>query len=208
MEVELKYSLPPELQDELWNDPELQAMEEDNSREELAMRAVYFDTEDMALQKRGMALRVRLEGERMVATLKWDGTSEGALHQRRELNMPMQGDVSLLRPDLSLFKESEIGDELFSAVGDKPLLDIMETKFLRRRFRVDSDNNLIELSLDKGAIITDMGSVPLSEAEFELFSGDEEGLRALGERFAGKYGLEPENRSKYARGLALINGAL
>ena len=40
--------------------------------------------------------------------------------------------------------------------------------------------------------------------EIELYSGDQEELTALGDKVAAKYGLVPEERSKFARGLRLM----
>ena len=45
---------------------------------------------------------------------------------------------------------------------------------------------------------------PISEMEIELYSGEEEDMKALGDDVAEKYGLIAENTSKFKRGLDLM----
>ena len=75
MEIELKYRIPtPEVADDIWNDKLFFSYEEDGSREELCFMAKYFDTSDCDLAKHSIAYRVRKEGCRWVAALKWRST--------------------------------------------------------------------------------------------------------------------------------------
>lgn len=70
MEIELKYLLrDPEEIDRIFGDPAIQRMKDDT--EVLPMHAVYFDTEDRKLARERIAFRVRKEGDRYIATLKW-----------------------------------------------------------------------------------------------------------------------------------------
>ncbi|MCR5482591.1 MAG: CYTH domain-containing protein [Clostridia bacterium] len=205
MEIELKYSIrDKETADLIWEDDYLSGMEEKESREALYMKASYFDTPDAVLRSRDIAFRVRMEGEKIVATMKWNGKSEGALHTREEINVPVDDEACLISPDLSVFKESSIGQEVMGIVGEKSLESTMEVGFLRRRFRIDTGNCIIEISIDNGEIVTDNGSCPICEVELEFFSGDEDELMVVGEKLAQRYDLVPEKVSKYARGLELI----
>lgn len=201
MEIELKYRIPtPDVADDIWNDKLFFSFEEEDSREELCFIARYFDTENCDLAKNDMAYRVRKEGCRWVATLKWKGHSEGALHTREEVSVPVKDDV----PDPTVFGESEMGAVLEDIVGDRELTGIMETRFLRRRFRIDTGTGIFELSVDQGMIMTPYGEEPISEVEIELFSGDTEELQELGKKLCGEYDLEKEEESKYSRGIKMI----
>jgi triphosphatase len=62
----------------------------------------------------------------------------------------------------------------------------------------------MEISLDRGKIIAGGGEDPVCELEIELYSGSQDDLKELGEALAGEYGLKPEERSKFARGLRLL----
>ena len=197
----MKYKIPAGvIAEDIWKDKIFSDMEEAGSREEIYLDARYFDTDDCDLAKNEIAYRIRREGERIVAALKWKGHSEGALHVREEINVPVMSDEA----DISVFNESEIGRELTNIIGGKQVKCFLETKFHRRRFRIDTGTGIFELSVDTGLIVTDYGEEPISEVEIELFSGEKEELLELGERLQNKYQLETEEISKYARGIEII----
>lgn len=201
----MKYGITDKsVAENIWTDEYLKTIEEENSRETVFMKAAYFDTDDWTLSKNDITFRIRMEGSRIIGTLKWSGKSEGALHQREEINVPVADEACFISPDPSIFKESQIGQELMMLIGEKQLQSIIETKFLRNRFRIDTEKSIIEVSIDKGDIITKNGTEPILELELELFSGEEEGLLQIGEKIAENYGLFPEERSKYARGKNML----
>jgi len=204
VEIELKYTIPDKnIVEIIWQDPYLSEMEEADTREKLSLKAVYFDTEDRVLAGSDIAFRVRMEGSRSIASLKWNGKNEGALHTREEINVPIDGEACLIMPDPAIFKESEIGVQMINLIRGKQLISVMEMIFLRRRVRVDTGSSIIEISIDTGDIVTDSDSMPIFELELELFSGSQEDLMELGKKLAERYSLIPEERSKYARGLML-----
>ena len=84
------------------------------------------------------------------------------------------------------------------------LVPMMKVDVLRKSMRVDTGNSLMEVSIDLGQILTENGNEPISEVEIELFQGDEQNLLETGLWLSEKYGLESEERSKFARGLALL----
>jgi triphosphatase len=208
MESELKYRIKDrEMADALWDDECLLAIADPSSREKLVMKAVYFDTEDHVLSDSNMAFRVRLEGESIFATLKWGGHSSNGFHEREEINVPVAGEQYFIKPPTDLFAESEDGKALVRMIGDKPLINMLETRYLRRRMRVDLNDCIMEIAIDTGSIVTDMGEESILELEIELFAGEVKTLKELGRKLAEKYGLVPENQSKLGRGLKLLMGS-
>jgi inorganic triphosphatase YgiF len=208
MEIELKYSIPDDLTaDRIWEDAQLLSWEEEDTREKVAMKAAYFDTDDMVLSHHDIAFRIRKEGTRIVASLKWGGKTEGALFQRQEINVPVDDEACFMMPSPQLFKESDIGKQIIDLIAGRRLNCIVEMSFMRRRFRIDKDDTIIEVSIDNGEIITDRGTEPISEIEFELFSGEQDVLTKLGGELAEKYQLSPGLSSKYKRGLTLLGHA-
>jgi inorganic triphosphatase YgiF len=204
LEIELKYAIPgKDIAEIIWRDADLIEMEEAGSREKLSFKAAYFDTENGILAANDIAFRVRQEGSRVIATLKWSGKNEGPLHTREEINVPIDGEACLIMPDPTIFKESEIGRQLLGLIEGKQLISFVEVGFLRRRIRVDTGNSIIEVSIDIGEIVADSGSLPIYELELELFSGKQDDLIDLGKKLANRYSLAPEELSKYARGLML-----
>lgn len=201
MEIELKYNIPGEdIAEAIWENELFSQYEEEDSREEVMLDNRYFDTEDCDLAKNEIAYRVRREGDRLVASLKWKGHSEDGLHVREEINVPVTCSV----PDPEVFEESRVGSEFMELVRDRELRCIMEIKVLRKRFRVDVDGTILEISIDKGDLITNEGNGKIHEVEVELFSGDREKLIEEGKRLQEKYNLDAEDKSKYARGIELI----
>lgn len=207
MEVELKYKLNKELISKIWDDEDLKAIEEKDSRVEMLMKASYFDTADRVLSKNDIAFRVRMEGNRIVASLKWNDkdASIGGLHMREELNVPVTDEACFIAPKPDIFKESDVGKDLLEVLDGKPLVSIMEINFIRRKFRIDEDNCICEIAIDEGEIITDEKRAPILELEIELFTGEQEDLLKIGKTLVDKYSIEPELKSKYARGLELLN---
>jgi triphosphatase len=206
MEIEIKYSIDSkETAERLWEDKALAKLEEANSRERIYMKSAYFDTEDYVLSANDIAFRVRMEGSRVVASLKWGGKNDGGFHKREEINVPVNDEACFLMPDPSIFKESEIGQSILKLIDGRPLISLMEIGYLRSRFRVDTGKSLVEVSIDEGELITENGSEPISEVELELFSGDVEELVQLGQSLRTRYALSEEPRSKYARGLNLLH---
>ena len=205
MELEMKYSIPDkETADAIWEDGFLSSISDMSSAEKVVMKAVYFDTDDRVLAAHDAALRVRSEGDYSFATLKWNGTSEDGLHEREELNVPVRDETSFIKLDADMFNESEDGRALMKLTEGKELRNLLETRFLRKRIRVDFEGNIIELAIDTGSIITDAGDEPIMELELELFAGDRGALKRLGDDLSERYGLKPLNISKFARGLALL----
>ena len=205
MEIEIKYMIDSkETAERLWEDKALTKMEEPGSREKLFMKAAYFDTEDLVLSRNDIAFRVRMEGARVVACLKWGSNIEGSLHTREEINVPVNDLACFITPDIEIFRESDIGKELLNLIDGEQLQSIMEVGMLRSRFRIDTGTSIVEVSIDNGEIVTDYGTAPICEVELELFSGDTEELQKLGADIYEKYNLKEGLESKYARGLALV----
>ena len=203
MEIELKFSVPDEeTRQAIWEDELFELCEEKDSREELFFHARYYDTEDGDLAKNGIAYRVRMEGDTPVATLKCKGNSEEGLHQREEINIPASGP----EPDPELFGECSLGNTFIELIKGKELKCCVETKINRKSFRIDTGDGIFEFSLDEGEVITEKGSIPISELEIELYSGDTEELLRVGDKVQKKFGLETEDKSKYAKGMEMIEG--
>jgi len=205
MEIEMKYGIgDKEIAKSIWEDEYLLSIEEKDSREKVYMKASYFDTDDYILSKNDIAFRVRMEGTRIVASLKWNGASVDGLHTRGEINVPVNDETCFIMPNPDIFIESDIGRDMIALVQGKPLHSLLETRFLRSRVRIDTGKSICEVAIDEGEIITDFGSLPICELEIELFSGDQDDVVRVGKYLADKYQLKAEDRSKYARGLKLL----
>jgi len=164
----------------------------------------YFDTPDLALQQRRMAVRERLAGEQWLLTVKTAGQSQNGLSRRQEWEGPTT--PGALQFD-SLVDDAALAQELMALRPN--LRALFCTDFERQRWVVNHAGAQIEVALDQGRIHvpgTDL-SEPLLELELELLSGPEEALMALADALRqtpqGPVMLVPSDASKAQRGMAL-----
>jgi inorganic triphosphatase YgiF len=186
----------------------------------LALRAAYLDTPERHLAAARAALRLRLEGEHWVQTLKAQGAS--AMH-RLEHNVPCEPAPDGGRPALSLARHlgtpaakalatalglSEAAFEAVARSGATAGLALtFETDIQRTLARVPHAGSLVELALDEGAIRAEPGrSLPVCELELELCEGEVAGLIALASTWVQRHGLWLDVRSKAERGECLARG--
>ena len=207
MEVEVKYAVPSsEVIDRIWNDRTIINISDPATLEKVPLFAVYYDTEDKSLRKRHYTIRARSEGPAAFATVKWGGSSSGAMHKREEINIPIDPQKIIEAPSVDLFAGSAAYKDLKELTDGKPLVPVLVMRFTRSRMRLTFEGNIIELALDLGNIETANGSTPICEMELEHFAGpNENSVKKLGDHIAEKYSLRPEPRSKYSRGLALLD---
>ncbi|NLY64633.1 MAG: CYTH and CHAD domain-containing protein [Alcaligenaceae bacterium] len=162
--------------------------------EEINLRALYFDTTTRELAKAKIAIRLRLEGDQWVQTLKMPG---GNAISKLELNHDRPGPIL----DLSLYAGTPAEPALTKL--ENPLELRYETDVVRifRKHRVSK--GMIEIAYDKGVIRSGALELPVSEIEFELKSGSPEAIFEIGMRWLEKHKLLLDLRSKSHRGDAL-----
>jgi inorganic triphosphatase YgiF len=201
METELKLSLSAADHPRLLAHP-LLAQTGDTQR----LLNTYFDTPELALQQRRMAVRERLAGDQWLLTVKTAGQSQNGLSRRQEWEGPTT--PGALQFD-TLVDDAALAQDLMRLRPD--LRALFCTDFERQRWVITHAGAQIEFALDQGCIHvpgTDL-SEPLLEVELELLSGPEEALMALADVLRqtpqGPVGLTPSDASKAQRGMVLWN---
>ena len=184
------------------------------------MTAFYLDTADEAIRDAKIAYRVRREGDDYLATVKYGGnkTSDSALHMRREVNVSVSEEF-FAEPRIDVFEDYNIYKLLDKAVGGqysdnmgvmrpvKKLMPVISMYFVRTEHEIklgESGKTTVIISYDEGRIIAGGKNEAISELEIELISGSKEDLVSFGAYLQGKYPLTEGLKSKYARGLKLI----
>ncbi|MCL1895022.1 MAG: CYTH domain-containing protein [Clostridiales bacterium] len=208
MEIELKYKVENAEQfEKILSDTWINSHAESSGREVVRMKAAYFDTEDLTLVKHNIAFRIRSEGDRTLATLKWNEDDDGisGLYIRSEINIPVTDQTCFFHPDPAIFKESAEGKDLLDLLDNQPLVNIFDTIFTRNRIRIDYKESILEIALDEGVIVAGARSHQFRELEIEIYSGSRDDLLAVGKELAAGYGLEPELKTKFARGFELLD---
>lgn len=161
---------------------------------EIAMQTTYYDTPSGSLSAKRYMLRARLENGVSVCTLKTSG--KGNLRGEWEVECP---DIASAVPMLcKLGCPKDLAD-----LSREGLVPICGAQFTRRISILEQSGFTAELALDQGILFSGSRELPLCEIEIELKSGSKEALDAYAADFAAKFGLVPEEKSKFARALAL-----
>lgn len=199
-EIELKLLLSKEALERLLTlDFMVQAVRE-GSRRVRHLVSTYYDTQELTLKEHGIAYRVRDKGDgSFEATVKTQKQSAGGLSERLELNLPL----AEAQPVLDGFAALGLGFELSElAPGGVQALFTVDVE--RITYILDYAGAVCELAIDKGAIRCGEKSDSIDEVEIELLEGEVQALLELKERIAAAVTLRAEERSKFARGLALL----
>ncbi|WP_338884298.1 MULTISPECIES: inorganic triphosphatase [Xenorhabdus] len=168
---------------------------------------IYFETPDNQLRRWDMGLRIRGFDGQYEMTIKTAGKVIGGLHQRPEFNIPL----SQPKLDLTLFPALIWPENTDLAHLQAQLTELFSTDFSREKWLVTYGESEIEVVLDQGTIFSgnkdscDQTS-PICEFELELKNGNIIDILSLANKLASQNGLRLANKSKAARGYALVHG--
>ena len=167
-------------------------------------RNVYFDTADRRLRARQYGLRVRDLGNRRIATLKGAAKARDGMYERDEWEIEIGDD-----DNPSAWPPSEARDRTLALLDGAAPLPILAIRTRRLHIiALRDDRRVAELSLDTGAIDAGGRTANFRELEIELLkTGTRADLDALVALLRARFTLTPEDRSKLARGLALLDSA-
>lgn len=201
-EKEIKLILDKKQLQGIWRQELIVTRLQKGSRKTLNIENYYYDTADFALRQAGFAYRVRKTGRSYEATIKTGGSAAGGFSTRGEYTVPLRR----LLPATAGF-----GEKI-----DSRLAELLEGEKLQQLFAVIVERNLgklqlskdtvVELAVDEGEIRAAGKTEPVAEVEMELMEGDEKDLLDFVALLSAKIPLFVENRSKYARGIALLLG--
>lgn len=207
METELKFQVPAA------RSAALQRAVHTATATSLRLQAVYVDTDDQRLAKAGLALRLRKEGRRWVQTLKGRADAEGShgLMDRleHEVGVPAAAvDPHHPMPDPARHLGTPAGERLQAALGTPPaeLKLLYRTDVRRLKRHVRHRGATIEIAHDRGRLLSDRGSAAVDEFELELVAGPPAALVDLSQRWAARFGLWWDSRTKSERGMRLALG--
>ncbi len=201
MEKEIKLVSTPEGREKLFSLPLIRESILPGTEEILELQNVYYDTPDMALTKAGLACRIRqTNGKQWEVTIKTKGTTHNGLSQREEYTVPVTQPV----PVWSGFSP-EMDAKLYSLLEGKSWAPFCTVAFTRHLALLNlGKGNQAELALDSGTIQAGENEAPLAEVELECKMGSMDAITAFVGKLKELLPLQPENRSKLARGLALL----
>lgn len=163
----------------------------------ITMETVYYDTPSGMLGKLRWTLRRRYENGVSVCTLKTPLRENGARGEW-EVNCP---DITLAAGPLVEAGAPEGLEDWFS----EGLIPTCGARFTRLAGRILYNGAVLELALDQGVLLGGGRELPFAEVEVELKDGPDAAAVAFAQALAEKYGLVPQEKSKFRRAKALAD---
>ena len=209
-ETELKLQLPPTLAD--FDAHEVLArLAPSGHRRGISrkLRAVYFDTSERDLAKRGIALRIRQVGRKRIQTLK--APLNGALDPQAKLGLQtlreFEAEIEGSQPRLDKLGDRGLARELRRDIWPR-LQPVFQTEFERTSWLLPFRGAEIELSWDRGGIVIGDRREPIHELELELKDGDSRALFGAAEELLELLPFRLGHATKAQRGYALADDRL
>ncbi len=162
----------------------------------IAMETTYYDTPTGQFSARMYTLRRRLESGVSVCTLKVP-----AGNARGEWETECDSIEDAIPKLLAMGCPEEA-----SVLAQEGLVPTCGAKFTRIAKTVTLAGGAVELALDRGFLLGGGREEPLCEVEVELKEGSAEACDRFARELAARFGLVPEEKSKYRRALALCKG--
>jgi CHAD domain-containing protein len=206
IEVEAKYRvLTAGAADRYLVSPEIGGLAGHEAVRSLRIEDRYVDSSDWALARGGFAARLRKTGRGVEIGLKARNSSGGGpIHRREEIEGPAD---SGLVP--SAWPSSPARDVVMELCGDRPLVEVVTLKQMRRVRALQSTGAAAELSVDEVEILVS-GKVidSFEELEVELKDCDESYLAAVVAVLDADPALRRQSRSKFERAVKAVRGCL
>lgn len=189
-EIELKLNLSREAADQLASHPLLAGL----PTQKLQLLNTYYDTAELELHARLVAVRFRQKNGQWLCTVKTAEAANDGLAVRSEWEIATTPGHFVFdhvdHPELRSFLKSR----------QEALTPVFTTDFERLAWQVPFGDSLIELALDRGTIESCGRRDPICEIELELLSGKIEDLFALSRCLQHDIDLHPATASKAERG--------
>ena len=160
----------------------------------IAMETTYYDTPSGSLSARMWTLRRRMENNISICTLKTPGVNL----ERGEWEVACDS----IEQAIPVLCKLGAPQELF-ALSKEGFVVSCGARFTRQSATFSLQDCVMELALDQGVLLGGCKEIPLCELEVEHKDGCRESMERFASELAGIYGLQREEKSKFARALAL-----
>jgi CHAD domain-containing protein len=168
----------------------------------------YLDAAGRPVLAAGYACRQREQDEGALVTLKGLGAAEDAIHRREELEVLLAASTPPAE-----WPASPVRDRVQQLIGDASLMPLFELRQVRdvRSLSTGQRDGLegrvvAEWSLDQVSVVAGGQEQAYFELEVELTGqGTEDDLATIVACLQDEWGLKPEPRSKFERGLTLLD---
>ena len=160
----------------------------------IVMETTYYDTPSGSLSARRWTLRRRMENQISICTLKTPGVGL----ERGEWEVACESIEKAIPKLCKLGAPQEL-----SQLSKEGLVVSCGARFTRQAAIFSLRDCVMEFALDQGVLLGGGKEIPLCELEVELKEGNRESMETYAAELAGIYNLKIEEKSKFARALAL-----
>ena len=199
-EVELKLLIAPDDIERFLHHPVFETV----ARREVPpqqLLSVYYDTPDLELKERRIALRLRRIGDRWIQTVKTEGKVAAGLHERPEWECETAENTL----DFDAIPDPGVREFFSDPHIRATLTPVFVTEFSRTSSLLEfPDSDIVELSIDQGEIRAGEQRLPICEIECELKAGNPARLFTFALALQETIPLKLENVSKAERGYRLV----
>ncbi len=158
---------------------------------QLEMCTTYYDTPSRSLSARHCTLRLRQENGVCICTLK----------------MPLpDGSRAEFECNADTIEEGIAAIPQAAALIDGPVEPVCGARFTRLAALVNTGDGTAELALDRGVLLGGGREAPLCELELEHKTGNDIATMVMGHSLSMEFDLPMEQKSKFARAMALSEG--
>jgi inorganic triphosphatase YgiF len=163
-----------------------------------ATRAIYFDTEDLALHNSGITLRIRHAGDRYTQTIKHSAGRASGFFDRAEWACPVEG----FSPDFSAARKTHL-KEFSDPNLSQSLRPAFTVETRRTPFDIPGESRMA-FTIDRGEIIAGGRRQKFCEIEIESLDGHVGGLFRTARALSRIAPVQPGIQSKSGRGYGLL----
>ncbi|PHR83413.1 MAG: hypothetical protein COA59_12565 [Colwellia sp.] len=166
----------------------------------------YFDTLSFSLDQADVALRLRLDGEQVIQTLKGRGDCIAGLFVRNEWDWYLDSyELNLELLDSNCWPEALI--ELDKTTIEPVFINQFTRTKAILKWLWKGQTVEVEVAFDVGSVVTDVSQDSISELELEMRQGPIDALMDFVVELSSCFSLIPSSISKGERGYRLLKEA-
>ena len=165
---------------------------------EIPMETTYYDNAEKLFSRLHWTLRHRKEGEESVLCIKTP-SEDPHIRNEYQINAP-----TISKEGIRALVEAGAPEALLDYYTESPVAPICGARFLRKCCMLRlPDGSRAELALDEGELFGPKGTLPILEAELELYEGAPDAMIDLANTLCATFSLYPQLKSKFARAKTL-----
>jgi triphosphatase len=164
-----------------------------------SLHAIYYDTQNHALRRAGLSLRIRRRNGHAIQTIKAEREPRGLALDRGEWEHPVDDGL-----DFDAAAGTPLAPFAFDEAAREKIQPVFTVETDRKAFEIERDGTMIELALDQAKIVAGSRSTQFFEVELELKKGDPAALFATACDLADVVPLRLAPVTKSERGYGLL----